>query len=104
MLLGDAAHTMSPVMAQGLNAGVEDMTVFTQLLEQHEGNVDSALPAFTQARLPDVHALVMLNELLSTSDLQIEPQASVCSCMLLRQAGSAVLMSCVHKGHGCVYT
>lgn len=73
---------MSPVMAQGLNAGLEDMTVFMQLLEQHYGDVTTAGPEFTRARLPDIHALVMLNELLSTSDLQIEPQVKVISDVL----------------------
>ncbi len=84
VLLGDAAHTMSPVMAQGLNSGLEDVMVFTQLLEQHSGNVDSALPAFTQQRLPDIRALVMLNELLSTSDVRIEPQVCVPNLCVLR--------------------
>lgn len=44
VLLGDAAHTTSPIVAQGLNAGVEDMTVFMHLLEQHDGNVTTAGP------------------------------------------------------------
>ena len=38
---------MSPVMAQGLNAGLEDMTVFMKLLEKHDGNMTTAGPEFT---------------------------------------------------------
>ena len=78
---GRSPQPMSPVMAQGLNAGLEDMTIFTQLLEQHNGNMTTAGPESTRIiiRLPDIHALVMLNELLSTSDLRIEPQVRVIS-------------------------
>ena len=75
VLLGDSAHTMSPVMAQGLNSGLEDVVVFAQLLQQCQGNVDSALPAYSQARLPDIEALLTINELVSSSDLGLNSQA-----------------------------
>ena len=68
MLLGDAAHTITPALGQGLNAGLEDAAVFAQCLEQHQGNVDSALLAYNIARLPDVQALMTINEVVSSAD------------------------------------
>lgn len=80
VLLGDAAHTMSPVLGQGLNVGIEDVAVFAQCLEQHQGNVDTALPAYNKARLPDVEAIMTINEVASSQDSglasQVQPAAS----------------------------
>ena len=69
VLLGDAAHTMSPVMGQGLNSGLEDVAVFAEVLEQHQGNVDTALPAYNTARLPDIQAIMTMNEVVSSKDV-----------------------------------
>jgi len=74
VLLGDAAHTMSPVLGQGLNSSLEDVAVFAQCLEQHEGNVHAALPAYNRARLPAIQALLTLNEAAAASDLGLQAQ------------------------------
>lgn len=74
VLLGDSAHIMSPDMGQGLNAGLEDVAVFADTLKQHSGNVSSALPAFSRARLPDIHALTLINQIVSSDELQIVSQ------------------------------
>ena len=74
VLLGDAAHTMSPALAQGLNAGLEDVTVFAQCLEQYHGNVDAALPAYNKARLPDIQAILTINEVVASSDIGLTIQ------------------------------
>ena len=60
---------MSPVMGQGLNSGLEDVIVFSQLLQQHDGNMAVALPAYTHARLPDIHAMLLMNEVVASSDV-----------------------------------
>ena len=77
---------MSPVLGQGLNAGLEDVAVFAQCLEQHKGNVDTALPAYNRARLPDVQAIMTINEVASSQDSglasQVEPASpSMHACL-----------------------
>ena len=42
VLLGDAAYVVSPVGGQGLNSGLEDVMVFAQQLQLHDGNLDAA--------------------------------------------------------------
>lgn len=62
LLIGDAAHAVSPSVGQGCNASLEDVRVFERLLEQHEDDWSLALPAFTQQRVPDAHALKELSD------------------------------------------
>jgi kynurenine 3-monooxygenase len=57
VLIGDAAHAMVPFMGQGTNAAFEDIVVLLELLDECNGNLTLALPAFTQARKPHVDAL-----------------------------------------------
>lgn len=64
MLLGDAAHTMTPVTGQGCNSGLEDAHIFANVLRE-EDDLDKALPRYNEKRLPDVAALVRLNEILA---------------------------------------
>ena len=74
VLLGDAAHTMTPALGQGLNAGLEDVIVFAETLERHQGNVDAALPAYNRARLPDIQAVLTINEVAASSDVGVQSQ------------------------------
>ncbi|MGL4617630.1 MAG: FAD-dependent oxidoreductase [Chroococcidiopsis sp.] len=57
LLIGDAAHAVSPSLGQGCNASLEDVLIFEQLLEQYDDDWALALPAFSQQRVPDAHAL-----------------------------------------------
>ncbi|KAA6420858.1 MAG: kynurenine 3-monooxygenase [Trebouxia sp. A1-2] len=74
VLLGDAAHTMSPALGQGLNAGLEDAAVFADCLQQHRGNVNTALLAYNTRRLPDVQAIMTVNEVVASSDIGLSAQ------------------------------
>ncbi|DBA86618.1 hypothetical protein WJX77_005613 [Trebouxia sp. C0004] len=56
--MGDGAHTITPILGQGLNCGLEDVAVFAHISEQDQGNADTALPAYNTARWPDVEALL----------------------------------------------
>lgn len=80
LLLGDAAHTMSPVLGQGLNSGLEDVAVFAQCLEEHQGNVGAALPAYNKARLPDIQAVMTMNEVIASSDAGLASQVCFPIC------------------------
>ncbi|KAG1675257.1 hypothetical protein FOA52_016288 [Chlamydomonas sp. UWO 241] len=57
LLLGDAAHAVTPVFGQGANSSLESCRVLGDALKESAGNVD-ALPAkFDTLRRPDVHGL-----------------------------------------------
>ncbi len=64
LLIGDAAHAVSPSIGQGCNASLEDVLVFEQLLERYEDDWSLALPAFSKQRVPDAHALKELSDYL----------------------------------------
>ena len=53
---------MTPVLGQGCNSGLEDATVFARMLQQCDGDIDRLLPAYTAARLPEITALLNINE------------------------------------------
>ena len=63
-LIGDAAHAIVPFYGQGMNAGFEDCTVLSTLLDKHGEDWDSILQAYEVARKPNgdaVAALALLN-------------------------------------------
>jgi kynurenine 3-monooxygenase len=61
LLIGDAAHAVSPSIGQGCNAALEDVLIFERLLAQYEDDWSLALPAFSEQRIPDAHALKELS-------------------------------------------
>jgi kynurenine 3-monooxygenase len=62
LLIGDAAHAVSPLLEQGCNAALEDVLILEQLLERYEDNWTLVLPAFSEQRIPDAHALKELSD------------------------------------------
>lgn len=62
LLIGDSAHAVSPSIGQGCNSSLQDVLIFGQLLNQYEDDWAQALPAFSQQRLPDAHALQELSD------------------------------------------
>jgi kynurenine 3-monooxygenase len=62
LLTGDAAHAVSPSIGQGCNASLEDVLIFERLLEQYEDDWAQALPAFSEQRVSDAHALKELSD------------------------------------------
>ncbi len=58
LLLGDAAHPMSPVRAQGINLALRDAIVATNhlvpALNSNLANIETALLAIQQERMPEV--------------------------------------------------
>ena len=57
LLLGDAAHAVSPSIGQGCNSALEDVLVFDSLLDKHKDNWATALPEYSHSRVADAHAL-----------------------------------------------
>ncbi|MBC7390012.1 MAG: FAD-dependent monooxygenase, partial [Opitutaceae bacterium] len=55
LLLGDAAHAIVPFYGQGLNAGLEDVRLFMEAVE--EGVVENTFFYFQKKRKPDTDAI-----------------------------------------------
>ncbi|MEM9215249.1 MAG: NAD(P)/FAD-dependent oxidoreductase [Cyanobacteria bacterium P01_F01_bin.150] len=62
LLIGDAAHAVSPSIGQGCNAALEDVAIIDQLLDRYQDDWSQALPQFSQRRVPDAHALIDLSD------------------------------------------
>lgn len=61
LLIGDAAHAVSPSIGQGCNSSLEDVLILGQLLEQYGDDWGKVLPLFSSQRVPDAHALQELS-------------------------------------------
>lgn len=59
-LIGDAAHAIVPFYGQGMNAGFEDCTILAGLIDQHNGDWDTILQAYDDARKPNGDAVAEL--------------------------------------------
>ena len=61
LILGDAAHAIVPFYGQGMNASFEDVAVFDDILDAHEGESWEAIfKAYEAARKPDTDAIANL--------------------------------------------
>jgi kynurenine 3-monooxygenase len=62
LLIGDAAHAVSPSLGQGCNSALQDVSIFNQCLDNARDDWTQALPEFTTQRLSDIHALRELSD------------------------------------------
>jgi kynurenine 3-monooxygenase len=62
LLIGDAAHAMSPSLGQGCNSAMEDAAVIDGLLNEYSNNLGIAIAKFTERRKSDAHAVVELSD------------------------------------------
>lgn len=60
LLMGDAAHAIVPFYGQGMNASFEDVVVFNEILDQHEGDWETVFKAYEKARKKDTDAIADL--------------------------------------------
>lgn len=60
LLIGDASHAVVPFYGQGLNAGMEDCTVFFDLLKKNQDELSSTIMEFGETRVPDGNAIADL--------------------------------------------
>ena len=61
VLIGDAAHAMTPFFGQGMNCALEDCTVLLDCLDRHDGNWGAAFARFGARRRPDTDAIARLS-------------------------------------------
>ncbi len=59
-LIGDAAHAIVPFFGQGMNAGFEDCSVLSSLIDSNGGDWARILEEFNQQRKPDADAIADL--------------------------------------------
>ena len=85
LLIGDAAHAMSPALGQGCNCALEDVSVLNGLLAEYADNWSQVLAQFTARRLPDTLAIVEL------SDYSLPVQKSLFVELILRIRIAGVL-------------
>jgi kynurenine 3-monooxygenase len=63
-LIGDAAHAIVPFYGQGMNAGFEDCTVLSSLMDKHDEDWNTIMEEYEQKRKPSgdsVAQLALLN-------------------------------------------
>ena len=74
-LIGDAAHAIVPFYGQGMNAGFEDCTVLSALLDKYGEDWDTILNIYDQKRKPngDAVAALALNNFVEMRDKVADP-------------------------------
>lgn len=55
--MGDAAHAMVPFFGQGMNAGFEDCSILSSILDKHHNRFHVALKEFSDTRWQDAQAI-----------------------------------------------
>ena len=58
-LLGDTAHAMLPYLGQGAAMAIEDACVLSASITRHADDLDKALLAYEQLRMPRARAAVL---------------------------------------------
>lgn len=60
LIMGDAAHAIVPFYGQGMNAAFEDVTVFSEVLDQEHSDWESVFKMFQTKRHPSAVAIADL--------------------------------------------
>ena len=85
LLIGDAAHAVSPALGQGCNSALEDVAIVNGLLNKYNDDLSQVLAKFTALRLSDAHAVVEL------SDYSLPSQKSLFVEFILRMRAAQFL-------------
>jgi kynurenine 3-monooxygenase len=60
LIMGDASHAIVPFYGQGMNAAFEDVSVFDEILDQHEGDWLKVFKTFQDVRVDNSNAIADL--------------------------------------------
>lgn len=61
VLVGDSAHSVFPIQGLGCNTALESCRILSDVLIEHDGDLELALPAFTAARKPQTDAAAAMS-------------------------------------------
>jgi len=61
LLVGDAAHAITPFYGMGMNVGFEDCTMLMDLLRKNRFDFEKTFRSFTDLRKPDTDAMTELS-------------------------------------------
>ncbi|MBE9063932.1 FAD-dependent monooxygenase [cf. Phormidesmis sp. LEGE 11477] len=62
LLIGDAAHAVSPSIGQGCNSALQDIAIINRLLDRYQDDWAQAIAQFSKERVTDAHALIALSD------------------------------------------
>jgi kynurenine 3-monooxygenase len=62
LLIGDAAHAVSPSIGQGCNSTLEDVRIFNEILDKNADDLGKSLSEYSLVRVPDGHAVKELSD------------------------------------------
>lgn len=62
LIIGDAAHAISPSLGQGCNAALEDTLILNELLDEYGDNFAQVLEQFSLRRKDDAYAVAEMSE------------------------------------------
>ncbi|MGB3500170.1 MAG: UbiH/UbiF family hydroxylase [Mesorhizobium sp.] len=100
MLVGEAAHVLPPIGAQGMNLGIRDVAELTRIVREHRSDpgAEPALSAYRKARRADILARQSAVDLLNRSLLSdLLPAQLARSAGLLALSAAAPLRSFVMR-------
>jgi kynurenine 3-monooxygenase len=60
LLMGDAAHAIVPFYGQGMNASLEDIVEFDEVLDNHQGDWETVFKTYEASRKKDTDAIADL--------------------------------------------
>lgn len=60
-LIGDACHAIVPFYGHGMNAGFEDITVLSEMIDRYGNDWESAFKAYEKSRKPNADAIAELS-------------------------------------------
>lgn len=66
-LVGEAAHVMPPIGAQGLNLGLRDAAVLAECVAEAQGGDSAAIAEYARSRAPDVGSRIAAIDVLNRS-------------------------------------
>jgi kynurenine 3-monooxygenase len=75
-LIGDAAHAIVPFFGQGMNAGFEDCSILSEIIDQYHDDWQTILEAYQQSRKVNADAIAELamQNFLEMRDLVADPK------------------------------